>query len=364
MPEPVNDRILDREIRHLVGLQRLAGGEVREILAILDATEEDLRGILTDRLSRIDFSTTETQRLANLLSEVRAMRTAAHRAMGTQLSSDLIEIGEYEIDFQRRLIQNAAPVTLDIGTLSAVSQVAEIVRSKPFNGLILSDWVADLADKDVRRIQQAINIGMVEGQGVEDIVNRVVGSRSGHVKGVIDMSRHHATTWVRSAVSHTANEARDALYAANTDVIKGVTFTATLDNRTTSLCIARDGFTYSLPDHEPLDGGPPWLSGPGRLHPRCRSSGTPVLKSWRELGIDLSEAPEGTRASMNGQVPQKTTYREWIKRQNASVQNEVLGVKRAKALRRGDLSVAEMFDDRGEFWTLDELRRREGVAFG
>lgn len=365
MAQTANEIIQDRIIRHSVYLERLKGGTVREVLELLTATDRDLRAVLRQRLGDIadgrTLSIFETQRIENLLQEIQAMRFAAYRTAGRKLTTDLEALGSYEVDWQARMLQESVPVQLNIGTTVALQQVAEIVNSRPFQGLILRDWVADLSAKELGRVRQAINIGMVEGLGIEDIVNRVAGSRSGHIKGVIGISRDHATTWVRTAVSHTANEARDELYAANTDVIQGVVWNSTLDTRTTPDCVIRDGLKYSLPDYRPIGHSVPWRSGPGRLHPRCRSTSTPHLKSWKELGIDLKDAPPGTRASMNGQVPGKTTYRDWIARQPAAVQDDVLGRVRGLALRRGDLSVADLFDDRGRWLTLAEIREREGV---
>lgn len=289
MAQTASEIIQDRIIRHSVYLERLKGGTVREVLELLTATERDLRSVLRQRLADIadgrTLSFTETQRIETLLQEVQAMRFSAYRAAGRKLTTDLEALGSYEVDWQARMLQESAPVQLNIGTTVALQQVAEIVNSRPFQGLILRDWVADLSAKELGRVRQAINIGMVEGLGIEDIVNRVAGSRSGHIKGVLGISRDHATTWVRTAVSHTANEARDELYKANTDVIQGVVWNSTLDGRTTPDCVVRDGLKYSLPDHKPIGHSVPWRSGPGRLHPRCVTGDTLVCGGFGTRGV-------------------------------------------------------------------------------
>jgi hypothetical protein len=55
-----------------------------------------------------------------------------------------------------------------------------------------------------------------------------------------------------------------------------------------------------------------------------------VVKSWKELGIDIAEMDASTRASMDGQVPEDTKYGDWLKRQSKARQDEVLGPVRAK----------------------------------
>jgi hypothetical protein len=108
----------------------------------------------------------------------------------------------------------------------------------------------------------------------------------------------------------------------------------------------------------PIDSGPR-----PPAHIGCRSCIIPVVKSWRQLGIDADEVPAGTRASMNGQVADSITYPQWLKRQSVAVQNDALGVTRATLFRNGGLSVDRFVDKTGREYTLDELRDRETAAF-
>jgi SPP1 gp7 family putative phage head morphogenesis protein len=95
----------------------------------------------------------------------------------------------------------------------------------------------------------------------------------------------------------------------------------------------------------------------------CRSSTVPVLKSWRDLGINRDELPPGTRASMNGQVPATQTYGEWLRDQPATVQDEALGKAKGALFRRGELPVERFVAPTGRPYTLDQLRDREARAF-
>ncbi len=66
---------------------------------------------------------------------------------------------------------------------------------------------------------------------------------------------------------------------------------------------------------------------------------------------------------MDGQVSADTTYSEWLKKQSAARQDEVLGPTRGKLLRSGQMEVSEMCSHKGVFLTLDELRQRDKRAF-
>jgi hypothetical protein len=93
-------------------------------------------------------------------------------------------------------------------------------------------------------------------------------------------------------------------------------------------------------------------------HFNCRSSTTPILKSWRELGFDADELPPGTRASMNGQVPADQDYDTWLRKQPKDVQDDVLGKTKGDLFRAG-LKMDRFVDRKGAELTLDQLRRRE-----
>jgi hypothetical protein len=80
------------------------------------------------------------------------------------------------------------------------------------------------------------------------------------------------------------------------------------------------------------------------------------------LGIDIDEAPAGTRASMNGQVPEKTTYNDWLKGQPAKVQDDILGPGRGKLFRNDGYSVSNFVDRKtGRHYTLKELAADDGI---
>jgi hypothetical protein len=84
-----------------------------------------------------------------------------------------------------------------------------------------------------------------------------------------------------------------------------------------------------------------------------------VLKSWKELGIKLKDAPPGTRASMNGQVAARTTYPEWLRKQPIAVQEEALGVGRAALFRRGVVPIERFVDRRYNPLNLRQLEELE-----
>lgn len=170
---------------------------------------------------------------------------------------------------------------------------------------------------------------------------------------------------MRTAVSHTAGFTRDRFMEGNSDLIKAQVWTATLDSRTSEVCRPRDGKQYQpVSPYKPIGHSLPWLGGPGRAHWNCRSTAVPVVKSWRELtGVDGLEFSHSERASMDGAVPADLTYGQWLKRQSAARQDQILGPTRGALLRRGGLEVDKFYSDKGVYLTLDQLRERDAAAF-
>ncbi|EZO95082.1 hypothetical protein [Pseudomonas aeruginosa] len=175
-----------------------------------------------------------------------------------------------------------------------------------------------------------------------------------YADGLLQRPRREVESVVRSAVSHTAETASDKAFEANSDIISHVEWLSTLDSRTSTTCRIRDRLPYTLGTYQPIGHKIPWLAGPGRIHFCCRSTKIPILKSAMALGI--SDA--ATRASMDGQVPQQTTYAQWLARQPAARQDEILGPERGKLLRQDKLKLEDFYNERGKFLTLDQLHER------
>ncbi len=346
----VNDDLLDLNVRHQVELQRLSTGIVRKLIKLLNRVDPDLLAQIRKRGDTSGKFT--TRRLERLLEEIREINRVAYATLEKTIRGDLQDLAIYEAQFQARLIQRSVPVVLDLVT-PAREQLVAAVMSRPFQGRLLKEWVSEMEAGRYGRLRDAIRIGFVEGETVDQLVRRIAGTKANQYQdGILDISRRSAEAMARTAINHTSTFARQMLYEENDDLVKAVKWVSTLDSRTTPVCRARDGMVF------PIDKGPR-----PPAHIRCRSTIVPVLKSWREMGIDMDELDAGTRASMNGEVPGDLTYNAWLKRQPAGFQDEVLGPTRGALFRRGGISMDRFVDRSGRQYTLDELKRRESGAF-
>lgn len=363
----VNEQLQSASIGHAVDLQHLSNAEVRKIMALLNRVDEDLRDRLLAAVGRMGTDRFTVKHMNTVLASVRELNKQVYAQAAEALKESVDELAAYEIGYQQTLFTATLPAqVLTVVPLVKVdlAQVQQIASSRPFQGKLLGEWMEELEVGRAARIRDAIRIGMVSGQTTDQIVRGIMGIRSeGYADGLLNRSRNDIEAMVRTAISHTAQSARDAFYQANSDLISEVVWLSTLDGRTSAPCRLRDGLHYTADTHQPIGHKVPWLSGPGRLHWRCRSSSTPIVKAWEELGLSKADIPEGTRASMDGQIPESTSYGDWIKGQSAARQDQVLGPSRGKLMREGGLTLDKFYNDQGRTLTLEQLRERDAASF-
>lgn len=361
----VNDFLQDEAIRHATELQKYGNSVLAKIMAVLNRSDARLAAELAALLSEMSPSGFSMDRLEALLSSIRAMNTQAYNQAERELTEELKQFVAYEVAYQQQMLTSFLPVGVSVASVN-VAQVYAAAMARPFQGSLLRQVWSDLDAAKMKRVRQVIAQGFVEGKTTDQIIREMRGAKAkGYADGFIQKDRRDVAAVVRTALSHTAGSVHDAVYERNSDVIKALKWSATLDLRTSPMCRIRDGKLYTPDSHKPINHKIPWGGGPGRLHWCCRSASVPVLKSNKELGIDLPdlELSDRTRASMDGQIPADTTFSDWIKRQSASRQDEVLGLTRGKLLRDGGLSLDDMYTDKGTYLTLEQLRQRDAKAF-
>lgn len=337
----VNEKILDAQIKHSVYLERYKSGVLKKIIGLLNKTETDLIEQIAGRLSTIvsrgyDLGPDETKRLNDLLKAIQDKRREVYDVLGQTLFDEMIDFTRYEADFQIRLAENAG-VEVNL-TIPSNAQLKAVVTSQPFQGRLLREWAKGLETADIRRIQDAVRTGIVEGRTTDQIVRRVRGTKAASFQdGILEISRRDAEGVVRTAVAHVQNRARMEVYNANADIVGGVQYAAVLDSRTTLICASRDGKVF------PIDKAPPIPA-----HFRCRSIYVPYFGPR-----------EGDRASKFGPVPADTTFDQFLRKQSKDFQDEVLGVTRGDLWRSGKVSLDKFVDKSGHVYTLKQLTKRE-----
>lgn len=360
-----NATLRDEAIGHAIDQRRYALHVVQRVIATLNRADSRLAAALSEALERLPADSFTVERLESLLGSVRQVNAEAYRAAMGELQAGMQGAARTTVAGQTAALQTAIPASvLAAQPLAGVSweQAYAAALSRPFQGRLLSGWAANVEAGRMESIRNAIRAGYMDGLTTDQIVRSIRGTRArGYADGILERSRREVQTIVQTALSHTAQTARTELYRANADIIKARRWDSTLDSRTSPPCQIRDGRLYTNdPTPKPIGHAIPWLQGPGRLHFNCRSVDVPVLKSFRELGIDMDDIPPGARSSMDGQVPAETTYGQWLARQPADRQDDILGRERAQLFRAGKVKFDRFFDPHGRLLTLDDLLAKLG----
>ena len=357
-----NQRLLDELLAHELGLRRVHNRTRREVLAYINEIVPDLEALLRKRFGFIsargfDSSKYTLKRLEANLREVRKLLDEAIQRAHAQIRDDSVSAAKYEAEWTAGKIAKEVVIRLDVQTV-APSLMRALVTSRPFQGALLRDHMSKLSRDSYDKVQKAIREGLFRGEGIDKIVRRVRGTKAmGFADGAMQATRREAQKIVYTAAQHVTSEARAAVYQANADILEGIRWTATLDLHTCEICGPRDGKLWTL-DHEPIDHDLEWLDGPGKAHWNCRCVGSPVLKAWGKQRGGKNATPT-QRASMDGAVPGKLTFEDWIARQPAARQDQWFGRTRGQAYRKGKIGWNDLFDDRGSWQTLDKLKGLE-----
>lgn len=367
-------RALNRVIRHLVFVEGLKTSEARDLVAEIERgfhfrlvrTVQKFVGRLVDsprfRRSRayLDFAT-----------KLRQLDRAAGTQIADFFADRMLSVATSEASFFRDAIEDSIGGLVDRRVLQVPisvgaptrTEMRAIVSARPFEGKLLREHVRTWSARTRALVERQVNLGIVQGSSIDEIVRGVRGTRAGKFRdGVLHISRRNAEAMVRTSVNAISNFARQETFRENSDLLTGEMFVATLDDRTTQICASLDGKVTNVGD-PPL---PP-------MHFRCRSNKTPVLRKFSEMFPGLQEPPEGTRAAkmydqlregLGGQVPESLTYGRWLRMQPVAVQDEILGVGKGRLFRRGVVPIERFSDSQFRSLTLRELEALEARLAG
>jgi len=194
------------------------------------------------------------------------------------------------------------------------------------------------------RIEQQIENSLILDDDEASIRDKIVGPA-----GQTHISAVRAAAVAVTLITFFSSKVRERNLKLNEDKIKGYQWVSVIDSRTSSFCRWADGKTWFYDSDEGTLGSP--YTPPA--HNRCRSTTTPILKSWDELGLDSSYSNVFT-----GEAPQRTTYYEWLSRQPAAVQRDVLGDTRYALWKKEGIAPERFYNRNGKYLTLDQLKQK------
>lgn len=392
LSKTANEEILDGYIKQQTYLLRYADGLSAELMGVLSKTDKPLNDALVSWLSEAQGSNLYDKNgrawQAEFEDAVKSIREPAWDEIQAALSSQLEAAAVANAAATATLIQGAVPVLLGL-QMPPPDKLVAIVRSQPLQGKVLKEWMEKAKRSDVDGLVTQAKAGIIQGKTPIEVTREIMGSRAEEFADGIakKKAQRDVQTLVRTITNGVQNEAKQALYEANADIIAQEQFVATLDARTTLQCGVNDNKVFER-GKGPI---PP-------LHFNCRSLRVPYLdpdllgdrafdpstektlvKAYAEkndlTGIKTrADLPRGTKGDFDkfarqrrreliGQVPATTSYQEWLKKQSPDFQDEVLGKAKAAMLRNGDITLDKFVSRDGEPLTLKQLNEKtSGIA--
>lgn len=389
----INDDYRDAQLRHQIGLRGYSAGLVKRVSNLLAEADQELAEMLRKRLGRFEGKAIDvtSERWQLLLEDIREARVIALKRYRELVNPELAALGGVEAARELAALGAVIPFEVNFATVAA-DQLRAISTSRPFQGQLLKDWYKKLETNDQTRLRAAIQLGMSQGESVDSLVRRLVGTKAQkYTDGILTSTRREAAAIARTAVNHVSNTAREYVFEANEDIIQCRIWHATLDGRTSAVCRARDGAGAPVGDNELPPGVRP-LSPPGAQPPahfNCRSvmvayiDGVGLLgnrpfivdtrtpggreidfrKEAKTQGIPIQDVRKNWAAANVGRVPAQTTYQEFLSRQSASFQDMVLGRAKGRLFRSGEFTVQDFVDRSGNELSLSQLHAAKPSAF-
>lgn len=340
---PLSRLLFDDTIELHLDMERVAIESRATIVKLLQDLEKELIAKVTDGVT--DWS---KARIAKQLSEADAIIRQYYDDAAGIARDTTTSVAQVSASATATSLSAAVGGQVAIGVIPTASYLETLASNVIVQGAVQRDWWERQAGDTAFKFQSAVRQGLVGAETTPQIVRRV--------RDVMDISKRNAETLVHTSVQSVANTTREKIFDDNGDVMSGKEWSSALDRRTCPTCGALDGKRWTT-DGKKINHSMVYQIPP--KHFRCRCSMVPVLKTWKELGINMDELPDGTRASMEGQVVEKD-FESWLRRKD-SIQSgfadRTLGKGRAELWRNGKITMDQMISG-GQPLSLGELRSK------
>lgn len=265
--ETIPKKLFDAAIKESVYLDKYSAGLAKDVRKLLDDAQNEIVGAIAKNDPTAPIMTKwKAARLEKLNDDINNILNNTYGEIKKEVNSGLKKVGSVQAKSAVNTINGIVGIDVFDVTLTN-SNVQGIVENTMIQGNIIGEWWDKQSDSVKSKLSaqmaegtKAIQIGLVQGESVGDLISRVRGTAL--KPGVMSLTKREATALVRTSVMQVANAVRQETYKKNADVLDGIEWCSTLDARTTPLCQAMDGKRYDM-ELNPIDhdmeypGGPP-----------------------------------------------------------------------------------------------------------
>lgn len=369
----MNNIINDTE-RRTVYLGRLAAGLLKsKIFPTLEEAYRAARLILLDA-----ENITSITKLNQVTAQIRKAVTEIDSAGWAEVTKEMEDLAIYDAGYYAGLVGSTASVKLstpaDEKIVSYINKsLMSLTQGQKVDAGTWAEFVKAYNARHADVYDSIVKAGYSQGLTVNQMAQQMRIATDG-------MLQNEAETLARTGVQHYSTQARQAMFADNTDKLAREYPIVTFDNRISDKCRwIGTKYAKGWPVGESPIGYPPF-------HFSCRTSvialpGGVELEGTRAAigGQDTKEAAEAFDAKQENtdkkvrykgkkdlnifkpeQVKASTVYDDWLRKQPPFFIESTLGKERAKLFMSGRVSLERFYDMSGRPLTLAELRALDG----
>lgn len=364
----VNDQLHSKFLSLVADMQRLSESEVFVVTGILKQLERDL---VSDLMDNPDVSQYSKRRYTELLNRNKKAIDSAYEDISSHGHGFLLTVAALSQAGIRKTFSDVG-IVLPGADLTS-KQINSIVSSAYIEGATHSNWWEVQSVNMQNAFITQMNLGYASKENISQLVQRIRGTSTGirtaylidgekkyytqFSGGILGKGRNQAATLMRTEVLQISADVRHKILENNSELFRGIIWSAVLDSRTTLLCASRSGKLYTL-DGKPVGHNLPYLRGPGKAHWGCRSCAIAVVKSREELeritGFEKFLSKDSS-VVLQGNIPREPSFEEWLRALPEKEQVSYLGERRYAIWKDKGLTLAQLTDQRGNPLTVNQL---------
>lgn len=366
LPQRLSDKLTERDIM----LLRLAAGDSVRLEAEINALSEELiRRLVRDDPTAVGKAAGQ-ERLDTVIAGSLSVIRDVYKSLYADIRRQLIEVMADEAAFMPRAVAQS----LVIPELTAQVLVGESVPRATMRDIIDNRVISANANDAERlrgffereaashhkRFTGALRQAFSQDETLSQMLTRL--------RQVTELVARESDAVIRTGYNHVISNLRIEMMQRNSTLFRGAIWVSRLDNRTTFRCMGLSQGQWDLNTGRPLASSPIQIKfpGPPPAHFSCRSQLHPLTKTPEQIEADgddrvrqaMSSLTDEQRRLLSADPPDDESYTQWLRRQSAEVQNNVLGPTRRKLWLEGKIELTDLVTQKGRPLTLKQLQRR------
>lgn len=300
MPIRYELRELAEEIAdHQMALVRLGEAWGQRIVDHLTEADKQTLAYIREELAAIRFNPNTAdavKKLDSIRTRISKIRMKAFVAAEKELRAEAPELIDNETKWAKHLLSELQGEDISAFRDITDARAQRLLKNSVQINKTWDQWWTSTAAADVDRVANIVSGGLTQGMTIPQMVQLIAGTKAAdYTDGVLSTSRKHARNLARTLSCGIANQAKEAFYEENDDVVIAVEWLSTLDGRTCPVCAGLDRKRWKPDKLHPV---PP-------SHPSCRCVLIPVT-DLTDLGADAGRP----RANADFDAEAKRYYEE------------------------------------------------------